>query len=75
MGEGNGSYVTWRELNLLREGIDKGFEELGADISEIKWSMNLVLENRKQRFRAWGPPLLAAIVAASVSLSVALLIH
>ena len=71
MGE-NGSHVTWRELNLLREGINERFDNLDADIQEIKWAMNLVLENRKQRWRAWGPPLVAALVAAAVSLPVAL---
>lgn len=67
--------MTRAELAAHIKGIDEQFHTITADIAEIKWGMNLVLENRRARVRAWVPPLLAATVAASVSLSVALLIH
>lgn len=71
MGEGNGSPVTRAELAAHIKGIDEHFDTIGADIAEIKWGMNLVLENKRQRFRAWGPPLVAALIAAAVSVPVA----
>ena len=40
MAEGNGSPVTWRELNLLRETINERFDGLEDKIE-------LLVENRK----------------------------
>lgn len=56
MAESNGTHVTWRELNLLRETIDRRFDGLEE----------LLREKRENR-RAWFPPLLAALIAAVVS--------
>lgn len=67
MADTNGSPVTRAELAAHIKGIDEQFHTIAADISEIKWSMHLVLENRKQRFLAWGPPLVSACIAATVS--------
>lgn len=75
MTEGNGSPVTRAELAAHIKGIDEHFDTIQADIAEIKWSMNLVLENKRQRFRAWAPPLIAALIAASVSVPVAVFLH
>lgn len=73
--EANGSPVTRAELAAHIKGIDEHFDTIAADIAEIKWGMNLVLENKRQRMRAWGPPLLSAIVAVAVSVPAAIWIH
>lgn len=71
----NGSPVTRAELAAHIKGIDEHFDTIAADIAEIKWGMNLVLENKRQRMRAWGPPLVAAGVAVLVSLPVVVFVH
>lgn len=73
--EANGSPVTRAELAAHIKGIDEHFDTIAADIAEIKWGMNLVLENKRQRFRAWGPPIVSALVAVAVSVPVALYAH
>lgn len=62
MAEANGSLVTWRELNLLRETIDQRFDRIEA-----------LLEDRRTRSRIWLPPVLAALVSAGIALPVAFL--
>jgi hypothetical protein len=56
MNDNNGTHVTWRELNLLRETIDRRFDALEE----------LLREKRASR-RAWFPPLIAALIAGFVS--------
>lgn len=56
----NGTHVTWRELNLLRQTLDERFDR----IEEL-------LEDRKTRFRVWFPPVIAALVAGGVSFPLA----
>lgn len=75
MADGNGSPVTWRELNLLHKTIEQRFNALEGDIAEIKWGMNLVLENKRQRMRAWGPPIIAALISTAIALPIALMTH
>jgi hypothetical protein len=75
MSADNGNYVSRAELAAHIKGIDEHFDTISADIQEIKWSMNLVLENKRQRWRAWGPPILAAVIAGVVSLAVALIFY
>lgn len=75
MAQTNGSPVTWRELNLLHETVKQRFDALEGDVAEIKWGMNLVLENKRARWRAWGPPIIAAFLSASVAVPIAMLAH
>lgn len=69
MSEHNGSHVTWRELNLLRETIDTRFDDLEAGIVRIERK----LTDRKQAWRAWGPALIAALISSGIAFPVAFL--
>ena len=61
MPEGNGDHVTWRELNLIRAFIDERFDRLEE----------LLLDKKTSR-RAWWPPIVAGVIAAVISLPLAL---
>lgn len=73
MADGNGTSVTWRELNLLRETIDAKFAALSDDLSDIKEFIALSSEAKRADRRAWLPPLVAACVSAGIALPLALL--
>lgn len=81
MTETNGSPVTRAELAAHIKGIDNHFDSVEADVAEIKWGIRGIVEELKRqrdfresdrtgRFRAWGPPLIAALIAALISLPV-----
>lgn len=40
MAEGNGSPVTRAELAAHIKGIDKSFDDMRADVAEIKWAQH-----------------------------------
>lgn len=74
----NGSYVPRAELAAHIKGIDQHFDNLEADVTEIRYGiLGIVEELKKQRDlrednkrwdrRSWGPPIVAVFVAAAVS--------
>lgn len=69
----NGNSVTRAELAAHIKGIDARFDTVEADLAEIKWGINVVLETRRTRWRAYAPGIIAALIAALVP--VALLTH
>jgi hypothetical protein len=82
MTEPNGGHVSRAELAAHIKGIDQRFQDVAADIVEIRYGITGIVDamarakqDRVSRLRAWGPPLLAALVSASVALPVALLLH
>jgi hypothetical protein len=77
----NGSHVTWRELDLV-------LKPLTSDVAEVKGDVKMLLAgqltaaaiatNRAQRvskWRAWGPPLVAALIAGIVSAGIAAIVY
>ena len=83
MAEGNGSsHVTRAELAAHIKGIDERFHTVAEDVTEIKGLIEGIYQtfraerrDRSARMRAWGPPLVAALIAAVVSVPLALFIH
>lgn len=78
----NGSSVTRAELAAHIKGIDERFLAVHEDFKEIKVLIEGIYQtfraerrDRKAKWRAWGPPLVAALIAVFVSLPVALLTH
>lgn len=72
MAEGNGSTVTRAELAAHIKGIDNKFEDIAADISEIRWSLHEMVRNRRQSRLAYFPAIIAALISAGIALPVAL---
>lgn len=86
MSEPNGSYITRAELAAHIKGIDQAFQDIRADVVEIRYGIKGIVDAmaseksvaaafRRGFWRAWAPPLIAAFVAASVSLAAALILH
>jgi len=60
-GNGNGSYVSRAELTAHIKGIDQAFQDVRADIAEVKWSQHALVEKldahfEKQDREAWLGP-------------------
>lgn len=81
MESSNGSHVTWRELNLV-------LKPLTEDVSEVKRDVKMLLNgqlaaaavaatrtDRASKLRAWGPPIVASLIASAVSLSIAAFVY
>jgi hypothetical protein len=69
--DSNGSYVSRAELAAHIKGIDEHFDTVEGALLEIKD----LLGDRKVLFRAWMPPIIAAMIAGAVSLGVAFLFY
>lgn len=65
--EGNGTPVSRAELAAHIKGIDEHFDAIEDSILRIEE----LLKDRKNSFRAWMPPLVAALVSAGVALPIA----
>lgn len=74
MAEGNGSPVTWRELNLVVEPIKEDVAEIRKDVKSLLGGqaraegVEIATNEDKVNARAWLPPLLAAVISAGISL-------
>ena len=73
MAEGNGSPVTWRELNLVVEPIKTDVSEIKEDVKRLLGGQaraaGLELAHREDKAdrRAWLPIIIAALIGALVS--------
>ena len=73
MSEGNGTPVTWRELNLVVEPIKEDVQEIKQDVKRLvrgqatAAGIELVAKEDREDKRAWLPPVIAAVVAGLIS--------
>jgi hypothetical protein len=73
LAEGNGTPVTWRELNLVVDPIKDDVKEIKEDVKRLvrgqatAAGIELVAKEDRDDRRAWLPPLMAALVAGLIS--------
>ena len=73
MAEGNGTPVTWRELNLVVDPIKEDVQEIKKDVKRLVHGqataagIELVAKEDREDKRAWLPPVIAAVVAGLIS--------
>lgn len=59
------------ELTAHIKGIDEHFDTIEAAILDIK----ALLADKKNFWRAWGPPIVAALLAAGATLAAAAIFY
>jgi hypothetical protein len=73
LAEGNGTPVTWRELNLVVDPIKEDVSEIKQDVKRLvrgqatAAGVELVAKEDRDNKRAWLPPVIAALVAGLIS--------